>query len=422
MYSIGNEILDAGKPLGASIGRDLAEKVRALDPTRFLTNAISGFVATLSDTIPQIQGELAGVVGGINDVEGIGKTILDRIGRSQFVTDATTESNSVVDIVGHNYAAWRYESEREQFPNRVVVGTETNPKDIAENWELVSRLPHVIGDFTWTGWDYLGEAGLGRTTYPAPGEAWNGNAYPSLLAYCGDIDITGFRRPASYYREIVFGLRTRPYIAVHRPWPPGREPVGLGWAWTDSLSSWTWDCATSTPLTVDVYSDAESVELFLNGRSVGTSAAGAANRFQATFEVPYAPGVLSAVARRGGVPAEWTEIRTAAALTNLAATLEPHPEGSPGDHAFISIELRDSAAEVVPVSDRVVTVSVAGDALLAGIGTARPATEERFTATSCTTFEGRAQAVVRSTGPAKATVTIAVEGLAPVVVTVPAEE
>jgi beta-galactosidase len=418
IYSIGNEILDAGKPLGASIGRDLADKVRALDPTRFLTNGVSGFVATLSDTVPQIQEELAGIPGGINDVEGIGKAILDRVSHSQFVTDATAESHAVVDIVGHNYAAWRYEREREHFPNRVVVGTETNPKDIAENWELVSRLPHVIGDFTWTGWDYLGEAGLGRTTYSAPGEGWNGDAYPALLAYCGDIDITGFRRPASYYREIVFGLRAEPYIAVHRPWPSGHVPTGLDWAWTDSLSSWTWDCPSGTPLTVDIYSDAESVELFLDGRSVGTAAAGPANRFRARFEVPYAPGVLSAVAIRDGDPAERTQIRSAAPVARLSAILEPYTPGSTGDHAFISIELTDADGEVVPIDDRIVSVSVAGEAALAGLGTARPVTEEQFTATSCTTFEGRAQAVVRFTGRRGATVTVQDDGLAPAVIAV----
>ncbi|MET0859632.1 MAG: glycoside hydrolase family 2 TIM barrel-domain containing protein [Microbacterium sp.] len=418
IYSIGNEILDAGKPLGASIGRDLAAKVRALDPTRFLTNGISGFVATLSDTVPQIQEELAGVPGGINDVEGLGKAIIDRVSRSQFVTDATAESHAVVDIVGHNYAAWRYELERQQFPNRVVVGTETNPMDIDENWALVTRLPHVIGDFTWTGWDYLGEAGLGRTTYAAPGEGWRGDAYPAMLAYCGDIDITGYRRPASYYREIVFGLRAEPYIAVHRPVPEGLEPSGLGWAWTDSLSSWTWDHPHGTPLTVDVYSDAESVELFLDGRSLGTAAAGSANRFQATFEVPYAPGVLSAIAYRHGARAESAEIRSAGPLTRLMATLESRSPASPGDHAFISIELTDSAGELVPIEDRIVSVSVTGDAELAGLGTARPATEERFSAASCTTFEGRAHAVVRRTGSAEATVTIEVEGLAPAVIAV----
>ncbi|MET0861380.1 MAG: glycoside hydrolase family 2 TIM barrel-domain containing protein [Microbacterium sp.] len=414
IYSIGNEILDAGKPLGASIGRELAEKVRALDPTRFLTNGISGFVATLSDTIPQIQDELAGVPGGINDVEGVGQAIIERVSRSQFVTDATAESHAVVDIVGHNYAAWRYALEREQFPNRVVVGTETNPKDIAENWALVTEFPHVIGDFTWTGWDYLGEAGLGRTTYAAPGEGWHGDAYPALLAYCGDIDITGFRRPASYYREIVFGLRTQPYVAVHHAVPAGLAPSGLGWAWSDSLASWTWDYPYGTPLAVDVYSDADEVELLLDGRSMGTAAAGRANRFQATFEVPYAPGVLSAIAYRAGKRAETTELRSAGPLTHLKATLESPVLVAAGDHSFISIELTDSAGELVPIDDRIVSVVVTGDAELVGLGTARPATQESFSATSCTTFEGRAQAVVRFTGNGAATVTVEVDGLAPV--------
>ena len=170
MYSIGNEILDAGKPLGAAIGRDLAEEVRALDPTRFLTNGISGFVATLSETVPDIQAELAGVPGGINDAQGVGKAILDRVSHSDFVTSATAESHAAVDVAGHNYAAWRYEAERERFPNRLVVGTETNPKDIAVNWALVTHMSWVLGDFTWTGWDYLGEAGLGATSYPSDGE------------------------------------------------------------------------------------------------------------------------------------------------------------------------------------------------------------------------------------------------------------
>ena len=409
MYSIGNEILDAGKPLGALTGRELAEKVRALDPTRYLTNGISGFVATLTDTIPMVQAELKGVVGGINDAEGIGKAVIDRIGRSQFVTDATAESHSVVDVVGHNYAAWRYESEQDAYPDRVVVGTETNPKDIDENWALVSRLPHVIGDFTWTGWDYLGEAGLGRTVYPTSAGEWAGDAYPALIAYCGDIDITGFRRPASYYRETVFGLRTEPYIAVHRPVPEGTTTVGLDWAWTDSLSTWTWDVAPGTALIVDVYSDADEVELLLEHHSLGIRPAGPANRYQARFTVPYALGELVAVARRGGVPAETSRLRAAGAVASVDVSIE-RPEGA--DVAFIAIELVDADGILVPVDDRRVGASVGGARLL-GLGSASPVTDGSFLTAECSTFEGRAQAIVADIERADAELTITVDGLAP---------
>lgn len=394
MYSIGNEILDAGKPLGAAIGRELAQKVRALDPTRFLTNGISGFVATLTDTVPMIQEELDGVEGGINDVDGVGAKILDRVSRSSFVTDAIAESHAVVDVVGHNYAAWRYEAERQTYPDRVVVGTETNPADIDTNWALVTRLPHVIGDFVWTGWDYLGEAGLGRTTYSADGR-WMGDGFPSLLAYCGDIDITGFRRPASFYRQIVFGLRAEPFLAVHRPVPAGTIAAGLGWAWTDSLASWTWGVAPGTEMTVDVYSDADEVELHVNGRSVGTAPAGAQHRYQARFAVPYEEGTLEAVALRAGRAAESHRLETAGEPAAVEVMVDAGDAGAPGEYCSIDIRLVDDRGRPAPVEERRIRLTVTGDGALAGLGSGRPVTDETFLASTCTTFEGRAFAVVR---------------------------
>ena len=410
IYSIGNEILDAGKPLGAAIGRQLAEKVRSLDSSRFLTNGVSGFVATLSDTTPIIQKELGGVPGGINDVEGIGKSVVDRIGRSRLVTDAIAESHSVVDIVGHNYAAWRYEEERAEYPARVVVGTESNPKDIDENWGLVRRLSHVIGDFTWTGWDYIGEAGLGRTTYSSSNEIWDGNAYPALLAYCGDIDITGFRRPASYYREIVFGLRSEPFIAVHRPTAPGLVGSSLDWAWSDSQSSWTWDCPPGTGLTVDVYSDAEEVELVLNGRSLGRAAAGAPQRFRATFVVPYEPGVLQAIAVRGGASSESYIVESAGRAVAIQAVIDDRGRPPGAKYSYIGLELVDEFGRTVTTQESRIAVATSGGATLAGLGTARPATEESFLSSRCTTFEGRAQAIVRKTGVGPGIVTVSADG------------
>ena len=76
------------------------------------------------------------------------------------------------------------------MPNRVIVGTETHNTNITQNWPKVLALPHVIGDFTWTGWDYLGEVGLGRVEYGEDRGLLMGD-YPWLAAWCADIDITG---------------------------------------------------------------------------------------------------------------------------------------------------------------------------------------------------------------------------------------
>lgn len=394
MYSIGNEILDAGKPLGAAIGRDLAEEVRRLDPTRYLTNGISGFVATLSDTVPAIQKELEGVPGGINDAQGVGAALIDRVGKSEFVTEATAESHSIVDVAGHNYAEWRYEAERERFPNRIVLGTETNPKDIAQNWELVQTMPWVIGDFTWTGWDYLGEAGLGVVSYPEDGERWNADQYPALLAFCGDIDITGRRRPASFYREIVFGLRSEPFIAVHAPVPAGRQPAALGWAWSDSASEWTWDVADGAEMTVDVYSDADEVELSLNGSVIAQSTVGAEQKYVARFIVPYESGSLTARNLRHGVPSEQATLTTA----GPAARLHAYIDDSSDTHAHVSVAIVDADGNVVPTEDREVTVRPGSGLRLLGFGSANPATPGSYNGDTFTTYLGRAFAVLERRG------------------------
>lgn len=409
MYSIGNEILDAGKPLGASIGRQIAEKVRSLDPTRFTTNGVSALVATLSELLPTLQEELDGIPGGINDVNGEGKAILDRIGFSDEVTDMVAESHSVVDVAGHNYAARRYEDELEKYPNRIVLGTETHAEDIDVNWPLVERNSHVIGDFTWTGYDYLGESGLGVVDRSLDGTPWSADAYPALAAYCGDVDLIGHRRPQSYYREIVFGLRSKPYIAVRHPLRDGETPVGLEWAWEDAISSWSWRVAPGTPLTVDVYSDAAEVELFLNGRSLGVQKVGSARRHSTSFEVPFQPGELRAVARRHGDAAEEFALRSA----GDAAALRVREEVATGTYRFLTIDLVDADGAVVPFDERVVKVSISGEGELSALGTARPATEESYRADRCTIFEGRAQAVIQVTGRS-ATVKIDADGLSAV--------
>ena len=112
--------------------------------------------------------------------------------------------------------------------------------------------------------------------------------------------MTGYRRPSSYYREIVFGLRAEPYIAVRRPEAYGRDRRALGWAWSDTVCELDWDVEPGAPMLVEVYSQAESVELFLNGESVGVQPTGAAHRFRAEFQLSYRPGTLRAVAHGGG--------------------------------------------------------------------------------------------------------------------------
>ncbi|SFS14431.1 protein of unknown function [Microbacterium sp. cf046] len=428
MYSIGNEILELATPIGSAWSRRLAEGVRALDDTRFVTNGINGIIANLD----RMQEAMAAAAAADGEGEASDpNTMMANMGEqmslmnaSSLITDSTEESAAVLDIVGFNYADSRYELDAGLFPNRVIVGSETFPERIDRMWDLVTRLPHVIGDFTWTGWDYIGEAGIGRVDYTdADGYVATGTSgpYPYLLAECGDIDITGYRRTVSYYREIVYGLRSAPYIAVHRPQHHGRPTFLTPWSWDDAIARWTWAVEPGSPVRVDVYSDADEVELQLDGATVGTARVGAEKAFVARFETEYRPGELVAIARTGGAETGRHTLRTATGETFLTVTAERSSiAASSDDLAYVEIALTDAAGTTVGDADRVVSVSVDGPAVLAGIGTGRARTEESFGATEVTTYDGRALAIVRPTGAGTITVTVSAAGMAPATLTLTA--
>ncbi|MDX2376512.1 DUF4982 domain-containing protein [Microbacterium sp. LRZ72] len=411
-YSIGNEIPETGRPHGSRLGRLIAEKVHALDPTRFTTNSINGLVSVIKE-IPSLGGS-DDAAGDINDTMSDASEMMTTLVASDLVTQRTEESFAAVDAAGLNYGDSRYASEAAAFPNRVLIGTETFATRLHIGWPLIVANDNVIGEFTWTGWDYLGEAGIGRVDYVEPGTlmsfAGTSGPFPWQLAWCGDIDITGFRRPASYFREIVFGLRTAPYIAVHRPRTDGLVAVGGPWSWSDSVSSWSWSVEPGTPVTVEVYSASEQVELLLDGASVGTAPAGPEHRYTATFTVPYAPGELVAVSSSGGAETGRETLRSAAPDVTLRAEVDRHSiRGTLDDLAYVTISLVDAHGIVWPDRDQQVEVSVAGPAELLGLGSADPRTTDPYGAAHTHTFDGRAQAVIRPSGPGEITVRVSAE-------------
>lgn len=418
-YSIGNEIPETGNPLGSEWGRRLAEKVRTLDPTRFVTNGVNGFVAAIDDFVEEFRRVAAAGEqdGGVNDFMASHADLQNQIAQSSVVTERTAESFAVLDVAGMNYADARYPLDRELFPSRIIVGSETFPPRIADNWALILDSPHVIGDFTWTGFDYLGEVGVGRAVY-TDSTAQFAAPFPWIAAWCGDLDLTGFRRPASFYREIVFGLRTEPYIAVQRPENYHRTPkVTGGWSWSDSIGSWTWSVEPGSPIRVEVYSgDSDEVELRLDGKTLARQTVGEGMPLVTVFETEYQPGELTAIAYRNGSETGRTTLHSAIGATSLTATADRDVlVADDADLAFIPIELRDTAGTLVTSVDRQVAVSVEGAGVLQALGSARPDNAERYDTGVHTTFDGRALAVVRPTGPGAITVTVTAHGLEPVV-------
>jgi hypothetical protein len=392
MYSIGNEITDAMTATGLQRSRAMAERLRELDPTRYVTQAINGLFAAgmeMFERLPEVMSQSVEETTGVNTMMNRLGDFLDQAMVSPAVTERTEESCAQLDIAGYNYMWSRFDGDRERFPHRVIVASETHPATMDRGWAAVERNPHVIGDFTWTGWDYLGEAGIGRTVYgdePVGAEAFHGS-YPWVAAWCGDLDLTGRRRAQSYYREIVFGLRTDPWIGVQVH--PGEAVAYAGsWSWSALVEDWSGIEGQSA--VVEVYADADEVELLVNGESVGRQAV---DRLRAEFEVTFEPGEVEAVAWRGDEEVGRSTLRSER-LDDLRV-----------DRASITADTTDLAyVEILTTEDRPVTVEVEGPGVLAGVASARPDTTEPFTGDTVTTFDGRAIAVVRPTGPGTITV------------------
>ncbi|PZE67380.1 glycoside hydrolase family 2 [Curtobacterium sp. MCPF17_018] len=418
-YSIGNENPENGDRLGTGWARALAEKVRQLDDTRYVTNGVNGFVAAIDESAKMMQDQTASAAadGGINGAMNVGD-FMNQVSASPAVTARTSEAFSVLDVAGMNYGDARYALDKELFPNRVIVGTETFPSHIDVNWRLVEEHSHVIGDFTWTGWDYLGEAGAGRITYLDDGATPSFAApFPWLTAWTGDVDITGHRRPVSYYREIVFGLRHEPYIAVQRPDTVGRPAFAGQWSWSDTVAGWSWAAHNGARTVVEVYSDADEVELTLNGRTVGRAPAGRDNAFRATFEVDVEPGELVATDYVRGSARAHTTLRSATGPVMCAARPERNVADSDGsDLVFIPVTLEDQDGNLLHDDDRAVQVSLSGPGVLAAVGSARPDNAERYDGASHTTFDGRALVIVRPVGAGVVTVTVSADGAQPTTV------
>ncbi|MBP5770322.1 MAG: DUF4982 domain-containing protein [Bacteroidaceae bacterium] len=309
------------------------------------------------------------------------------------------------DIVGYNYMIHKSQSDHARVPHRVMMQTESYPRDAWQNHRKVAENAYVIGDFVWTAMDYLGESGIGRWYYEGdtPGEHWVQPLFPWHASYCGDIDLIGMRKPISHYRSLLWGLKTEPlYMAV-------REPDGYNgvikttmWGTWPTFESWTWPGHEGKPIQVEVYTRAPKVQLFLNDHLIGEELV---KECKALFTLPYQAGTLRAEA--GG---EHVVLKTASAPKSIRLSADRTTLCADGqDLAFITVELTDAKGCLNPNAADELTATVTGPASMVAFGNADIKDCDRLTDNRHRAWKGRALLVVRSTGK-KGTVTVSVQG------------
>ena len=310
-------------------------------------------------------------------------------------------STIFIDIPGYNYRLEEVQREFATRPDRVVYASETFAKDAFDYAELMRRTPLFLGEFVWTAMDYIGEAGIG-----ANARLKNGNLpfyfaqWPWVNAWCGDLDLTGRQKAQSLARDVAWGVSPLELV-VQRPVADGMFEWTSSWSWPDELESWSWPGSEGKPLSVRAYTSAERIELFLNGAKIGEKHLTAADKMRAEFDIPYAPGVIEAVAWRGGRKVGRRRLETVGAAARLR--LVPERTTFVCDRlslAFVSIEVLDAKGRALPDEKRPISLTIDGPTELIAFGSAEPFAVGSLTALQAHTFRGRALVILRSTGAA----------------------
>ncbi len=400
LYSIGNEVAEPAEAKGVEAGKAMVELIHGIDATRPVTCGLNLMIIGRAAKGQGIykDGEQNTAASGKEQKEGGNASLafnimasfigtgMNKGGNSPKVDAIATPIINTLDIAGYNYGSGRYPLEAKQHPERIIFGSETFPQNIYRNWEMVKQYPYLLGDFMWTAWDYLGEAGIGAWSYTG-GMPFN-RPYPWVLAGAGVIDITGKPDGSCRYASTVWGLEKAPRIAVKPVNHPGVRPSKSVWRGTNAIESWAWSGCEGNKAEVEVYSDASSVELLLNGKSLGKKKL---KECKAIFKTKYAPVTLTAVAYAAdGKELGRSSLSPATGKTHIRLT----PEESGSDIVYIPVEIVGENGVVESNADRRLSVTVENGELLA-FGSANPCTEEAYHTGTFTTYYGRALAIVR---------------------------
>ncbi|MCG9972819.1 sugar-binding domain-containing protein [Christiangramia crocea] len=361
LWSIGNEIIERKEPEAVEAAHKLAEAVREIDTTRGITSAMSTWDADWEIFDPLMAEH---------------------------------------DVAGYNYQLHRAESDHERVPSRKILNTESYPNNAFYIWKMATEHDYILGDFVWTAIDYLGESGIGRYYYPGEpdGEHWMLDTFPWHGAYCGDIDLIGWRKPISHYRSMLYNGDEKLYMAVQEPNPEEGEIKLTMWAVWPTWESWTWPEHIGAEVKVDVYSRYPKVRLYLNDSLVGEKLTGKEQEFKAVFEVPYKPGKLKAVGIQDNEEVESVNLVTAGEATKITLSADRSTIAADGqDLSFVRVEITDEKGVHQPNADDELQFSLEGPGEIIAVDNANLKDTDSYVSKTRKAWRGRAMVVIKST-------------------------
>jgi beta-galactosidase len=377
LWMIGNELMEQGSPEGNRMLRKLVDFVHEHEPTRPVACAITPVT-----------------IAAIGDRE-------KRVNQSGFA--------EIMDVVTQNYSEPWYESDRARYPNRIMLGTEAYPyyrgKGDGENadrshkgyvernpWLDVAEHDYIAGQFVWPGIDYLGE----------------GHPWPSKGNASGLIDTCGFRKARSYFHQSVWSDEPMVHLAVFDA--SIVYPLVRGhWGWPKIASHWTFPHFVGQTVKLVTYTNCESVEVLVNGKSQGRKKLSDFPDLYMIWRVPYEPGTAKAIGRNGDEVVAEYDLRTAGKAARIV--LKPDrtrlaPDAQ--DVCHVEVNVTDQQGVLCPHAGHLISFALEGPARIVGVDNGDLDSHQPYLAREETAFHGKCLVVIRSTtepGPIRLTAT-----------------
>lgn len=312
----------------------------------------------------------------------------------------------LLDIVGYNYQEAWYKKDHEKYPNRVIYGSETviYPYHPGDCWQLRSYdqwlegqlKDYVAGEFLWTGFDYIGEAGIGDVGTSC--EFWKKwPTWPWRGASCGVIDMCGFPKPGYWFRKALWNDEPMVHIAVQTDSSARNRELCSFWSWPKVETHWNHGRKGDT-LAVHVYTNVPEVELKLNGRSLGTRKWDLRNEAFLFWEVPYEPGKLEAIGKTKDGKTVSFAVQTAGEPASIVLSPDRKVlKANRQDLSYVAVQMLDARGLPVPFANNRITFEVSGAGKLAAVGNGDQQSHTPLKGNQMETWQGKCLAIIQST-------------------------
>ncbi len=400
MVSLGNEVGESSSEEGIAFCQKMVDYIKPISAGWAITCGINVFFNALAamgmGVYSDSKAEKKQAVGSefFNNMQGLLGDSFMKWGATWPIVDRKTKGVfATLDVAGYNYGIRRYKHDSKKYKDRMIVGSETFCKDAVEFMSLAKKYPNIIGDFVWTGLDYLGEIGIGAWEYKEYAETF-AKAPGWLGAGAGRVDLIGDELGEALYTRVAFEQQViaMAVVPVHHT---GEKHSPSAWKMSNAIPSWSYEGQEGKPADVEVYSTAPRIELVQNGKVV---AKGKSHKSGMTkFRIPYASGTLTARALDdNGKELGTYSLSTAGKENALTARLdEVHPDFD--DLRYVHLTLGDKEGNRKPMLREKIEVRVEGGRLIA-LGHACPFNKDGYKNDWTSTYYGCALAVIEPDG------------------------